>query len=261
MIKLIMADMDGTLLDDSKSLSHNFWEIEEKLAEKGILFAVASGRQFYNLIEKFDKIKDRMLFLAENGTYVYYKGKEIHVNPLDRVSAHKFLNIGRAIEGVNLILCGKNSAYVESSDSKFLAEARQFYKRIKTVNDLTEVDDDILKVTICDFKGAEKNAYHHFKEFEKDYKVAVAGKIWLDMTHVTANKGTAIRKIQNDFGISFDETMVFGDFLNDMEMMQSAKHSYAMKNAHPEIIKASAFVTQFDNNNNGVMETISRLCL
>ena len=255
-----MADMDGTLLDDSKSLSHNFWEIEEKLADKGIIFSVASGRQFYNLIEKFDKIKDRMLFLAENGTYVFYKGKEIHVNPLDKVSADKFLKIGRQIEGANLILCGKNSAYVESSDSKFLAEAQQFYKRIKRVNDLTEVEDDVLKVTVCDFKGAEKNAYHHFKEYEKEYKVAVAGKIWLDMTNVTANKGTAIQMIQKELGISFEETMVFGDFLNDMEMMQSGKHSYAMKNAHPEIIKASAFVTQFDNNNNGVMETISKVC-
>lgn len=253
--------MDGTLLDDTKSLSHNFWEIEEKLADKGIIFSIASGRQFYNLIEKFDKIKDRLLFLAENGTYVYYKGKELHVNPLDKVSADKFIGIGRSIEGVNLILCGKESAYVESPDSKFLSEARHFYKRIKIVNDLTEVEDDILKVTVCDFKGAENNAYHYFKEYEKDYKVAVAGKIWLDMTHLTANKGSAIKRIQEELGISFDETMVFGDFLNDLEMMQSAKHSYAMKNAHPEIIKASAFVTRYDNNNNGVMETISRVCL
>ena len=253
--------MDGTLLDDEKNLPVDFWEKEAELHEKGILFAIASGRQYYNLAEKFERIKDRILILAENGTYVVHKGKEIHVNPMDHASAVNFLQIGRTIKGAHLILCCKNSAYVESQDVVFLAEMRQFYKKVEIVADLTKVEDIVLKVTVCDFSGAEANAYPYFKAFEQDYKVAVAGKIWLDMTHRTANKGTAIQTVQKELGISFDETMVFGDFLNDMEMMKSGKYSYAMKNAHPEILKASAFVTQHDNNENGVMETITQLCL
>ena len=55
--------------------------------------------------------------------------------------------------------------------------------------------------------------------------------------------------------------MVFGDYLNDLEMMQNAKYSYAMKNAHPEIIKVSNFVTKYDNNENGVVRTIRELGL
>jgi len=44
-------------------------------------------------------------------------------------------------------------------------------------------------------------------------------------------------------------------------MMQNAKYSYAMKNAHPEIIKVSNFVTKYDNNENGVVRTISEVGL
>jgi hydroxymethylpyrimidine pyrophosphatase-like HAD family hydrolase len=44
-------------------------------------------------------------------------------------------------------------------------------------------------------------------------------------------------------------------------MLQAAKFSYAMKNAHPEIIKTANYITEFDNNNNGVLEVIKKLCL
>ena len=53
--------------------------------------------------------------------------------------------------------------------------------------------------------------------------------------------------------------MAFGDFLNDYEMMEVAGHSYAMKNAHPEIKKISRYITEFDNDNNGVVDTIQKV--
>ncbi len=261
MIKLIISDMDGTLLNDDHQLHPHFWQMEEVLSKKGIMFSVASGRQYYKLESEFDRIKDRMLFFAENGTHVIHKGKELYINPLDRNAAMEFIDIGRGIEGVQLVLCGKESAYVESQDDKFISEIKKYYKRLKFVEDLHQVNDTILKVTICDFKGVEKNSYHSFKGFKTDYKVAIAASIFLDITSFTANKGDAIKGIQKELNISPDETLVFGDYLNDLEMMKNAKYSYAMKNAHPEIIEASKFITRFDNNENGVLKTIEELGL
>ncbi|MFO7720710.1 MAG: HAD hydrolase family protein, partial [Gillisia sp.] len=91
--------------------------------------------------------------------------------------------------------------------------------------------------------------------------VAIAANIFLDITSLTANKGNAIKGIQKELNISPDETLVFGDYLNDLEMMQNTKNSYAMKNARPEIIGASCFITLFDNNENGVLKTIAQLGL
>lgn len=261
MIKLIVTDMDGTLLNDKHDIPSDFWETEELLNNKGILVAVASGRQYYNLESKFERIKDRMIFFAENGTCVMHKGKELFLNALDKDAAMNFIEIGRNIEGAQLVLCGKESAYIESIDKSFYREIKQYYERLEIVEDLKKVEDTFLKVTICDFKGVEENSYLNFKEFENNFKVAIAADIFLDITSLTANKGTAIKKIQESLKISPDETLVFGDYLNDLEMMQNAGHSYAMKNAHPEIISVSKFVTEFSNNENGVLKTIELLGL
>jgi Cof subfamily protein (haloacid dehalogenase superfamily) len=261
MIKLIVTDMDGTLLNDQHEIHPDFWKIEEELTKKGIMFSVASGRQFYNLESKFERIKERMLFFAENGTYVLHKGKELYINSLDAKAAREFIDIGRKLEDTQLILCGKESAYIEYNDEEFIREIKQYYERLIVVKDLKEVEDTILKVTICDYRGVEANSYHSFKSFENDFKVAIAADIFLDITSRTANKGNAIKGIQKELNITPEETLVFGDYLNDLEMMQNTMNSYAMKNAHPEIILASKFITAFSNNENGVLKTIAQLGL
>ena len=261
MIKLIVTDVDGTLLNDNHELHPDFWEVEEQLTRNGILFSIASGRQFYNLESKFDKIKHRTMFFAENGTYVSHQGKELYVNPIEKEAAREFIKLGRSLENTQLVLCGKNSAYIETTDEDFINEISKFYERLQVVEDLTKVDDTYLKVTLCNFDGVEDNTFPHFVDYTDKYKVAIAAKVFIDITALDANKGNAIRGIQEKLGISPEETLVFGDYLNDLEMMKVARHSYAMKNAHPEILEASNFITSHDNNNNGVLRTIQSLGL
>lgn len=201
------------------------------------------------------------MFFSENGTHVVYQGKDLHVDPLDRNAAIEFVKAGRKLEDTFIVLCGKSSAYIECDDQKFIAEVKQYYERLELVEDLTKVEDLFLKVTLCNFKGVEEHTLPHFEGFTSDFKVAVAARIFIDITSATANKGNAIEKIQKKFNISPEETLVFGDYLNDLEMMQNAKYSYAMKNAHPGIIKASTYITNFDNNENGVIKTVVELGL
>lgn len=260
-IKLIVSDLDGTLLDSNHNLPTDFWGIEQQLADKNILFAIASGRQLFNIISLFDRIKERTLFLAENGTFAYYKGEELFINDLPKRNAIEFIKIGRTVKDGYVILCGKKSAYVENTDESFLTEVRKYYTKLQIVDDLTQVDDVVLKVTICDFNDVPTNSYLYFKEFENDFKVAISGLIWLDVTSFTANKGVAIEIIQKKLAISKEETMVFGDFLNDLEMMETAEFSFAMKNAHKDIIEISNYTTDFDNNTNGVTQTIEKYLL
>jgi Cof subfamily protein (haloacid dehalogenase superfamily) len=262
MTKLIVTDMDGTLLDDTLKLPDDIWEVVEQLRQKGILFAVASGRQYHTLAHIFDRIKEDLLFIAENGTYVVYKNELIFSHPLDKGAVAKFVEVGRQIPGLNLMTCGTETAYIEkATDERFLKEARSYYEKLEVVDDLAKVDADILKFTICDLAGSEKNAYPFYKPFEKDYKVAVSGKIWMDIMPLGANKGTALTKMQQKLGITDAETIVFGDYLNDEEMMRAATNSYAMANAHQEIIRISKFKTRFDNNRNGVIDTLKSLGL
>lgn len=259
MIKFIATDMDGTLLNSKKELSSEFYDVFEELKKRNILFAAASGRQYYTLAKEFNDIKEDMLFIAENGTFVVYKGKELVVNGLDRELANELIRIGRTIENSNVVLCGKNSAYVESSDERFLGEVRKYYERCEIVDDLEKVDDTVLKVTMCDFNGSEENSNKYFDKYRDELQVTVSGDIWLDITAGGVNKGVAIKEIQDLLGIDFKETMVFGDYLNDLEMMESAYHSYAMENAHEDLKKVSRFITHKNNDEDGVMHQIKEV--
>ena len=258
MIKLIASDMDGTLLNSNNEINEEFFEVFNKLKEKNIIFAAASGRQYYNLVKRFEKISDDIMFIAENGTFVAYKGKEILVNSLEREVANQLIKIGRTIDNAYVILCGKKSAYIEERDERLVKETKKYYERYEIVEDLTRVEDDILKVTICDFSGSEFNSNNYYKEYWDKLQVTVSGERWLDITSKGVNKGVAIEKVQEIFDINPKETMVFGDYLNDLEMMKKAYYSYAMENAHEDLKKVSNFIAK-SNNDNGVVETIKEV--
>ncbi|MGM9986403.1 MAG: Cof-type HAD-IIB family hydrolase [Bacillaceae bacterium] len=261
MIKLIATDMDGTFLNDKNQFPINFEEIFAQLKEKNILFSAASGRQYYNLEKRFEAYKNDMLFIAENGTYVMYKGKELFSNTVDHKVAMELIDVARTIDGVAIVICGKKAAYIETDDKKVLEEVDKYYARREIVDDVKKIEDDILKVTLLDFQGAEHHSMPYFEMYKESLQVTVGGYIWLDIMNGGANKGVAIQKVQQLLNISYDETMVFGDYLNDLEMMENAYHSYAMVNAHEQLKQAARFETALTNNENGVMATIQEKVL
>ena len=77
MIKLIATDLDGTLLNREKKLPDDIFDVIDALDKKGILFAAASGRQMASLERLFAPVREKMIFIAENGAYVKYKDEEI----------------------------------------------------------------------------------------------------------------------------------------------------------------------------------------
>ena len=258
MIKLIVTDLDGTLLNSHHEIPADFWALEEKLRSKNIQLAIASGRQYYNIEALFEPIKEHILILAENGTFVKQNDKELFVNEMNIDEARKFIEIGRKIPNSYMILCGKNAAYVDNPEKDFFNTVHQYMERLVVVPDLMQVEDTILKVTVCDFDNAERNSYPHFIPYINQYKVAVAGHFFIDITPMNSNKGEAVKRTQELYNIGYEETMVFGDMLNDLEMMQAAQYSFAMKNAHPQIKETAQNITEFDNNEDGVVREIQR---
>ena len=258
-IRLIACDMDGTLLDDDDAIHDEFWPLIDELHERGVVFCPASGRQYYNLLERFEPIADEVVFIAENGTYVVRAGQELSSDCLDRQVARELIGVARGLNAngadVGAVLCGKASAYIERTDAPFLAEVDKYYHRLELVDDLDGVDDDILKVAIYDFVSSEEVSAPAFAHFRATHQVVVSGEHWLDVMDLHANKGSGIRHIQQALGITRDQTMVFGDFLNDLEMMDEATYSFAMANAHPELAARARFRAP-GNTDNGVVRTI-----
>ena len=260
-IKLVAADMDGTLLNSRHELSDKFYPLFKEMRSKNVLFAAASGRQYFNLVNIFGTISDDIIFIAENGSYVVYKGEELLVQAMSPELTMQQLVEARQLHGVYPILCGKSKAYVESDDPEFLKNVEMYYDEYKIVDNLLQVTgDEFLKIALCDFDGAEQNSYQHFKEKMDRLQVKISGTIWLDISHKLANKGRAIKVLQDKFNITPDETMVFGDYLNDLEMMQAATYSFAMENAHGDIKSVARYAAK-SNNDNGVIEILEQMVL
>ena len=255
MIKLIATDMDGTFLNDRHQFPADFREVFRQMKEQGIIFGAASGRQYHNLESLFEKEKDDMFFIAENGTYVVYKGKELFSCTIDKKYVSRLIEIARTIDDVHIVVCTKKAAYVEDTDERVMQEVRKYYAKRAVVEDLNEVEDDVLKIALLDLKGAESNSLHYFRELQNELKITVSGLVWLDIMPLDANKGIALQKVQEYFGVSAQTTMVFGDYMNDLEMLQNAYYNYAMANAHDEIKKIARFEAK-SNNESGVTETI-----
>ena len=254
-IRLIAADLDGTLVDDAKRIHDEFWPLVDELHRRGVTFCPASGRQYFNLLQLFEDVAADVVFIAENGTYVVADGRELSSDCMSLDVARQVVVRVRAIPMSGAVLCGKKSAYVERTDGAFVAQVRPYYTRLAIVHDLLDVEDEILKVAVYDFVSSEQNAGPRLQEFGATHQVAISGAHWVDVMSPTANKGHALRDVQRRLGVTPDQTMAFGDFLNDLEMMGAATHSFAMANAHPSL-KARARWTAPTNNANGVVRTI-----
>jgi Cof subfamily protein (haloacid dehalogenase superfamily) len=262
-IRLIAADMDGTLLDDDGELHDHFWPLIDELHRRGVLFCPASGRQYQKLLERFADVADEVVFVAENGTYVVHQGQEISSDCLSLGEARLIIDRVRdAVAGgvdAGAVLCGKRGAYIDRVDERFTEAVGGFFARLEQVPDmLAVVDDDVLKVSIYDFGSAESGIAPLVADFVASHNVTVSSEHWVDITSATANKGAAIEALQRAYGISPAQTMVFGDFLNDLQMMDTAEWSFAMGNAHP-LLKARARYLAPTNTENGVVRTISAL--
>ncbi|MGW1543299.1 Cof-type HAD-IIB family hydrolase [Streptomyces sp. NPDC002309] len=261
-IRLVVTDMDGTLLDDDKRLPAGLWEVLELLRERGVLFSPASGRQYATLAREFARAAEGMVFIAENGTYVVRDGVELSSDTLTPAVVEDVVQEVRrlAADGVDVgaVVCGKRSAYVERADEPFLAEVRKYYVEHRVVDDVTAVDDDILKVALHDFGPVERLTAPALARFAATHQVVVSGAHWVDIMNRTADKGAAVRRLQRELGITPAQTVVFGDYLNDLEMLDTAEWSYAMANAHPEVVRRARHLAP-SNTDNGVLRTLTRL--
>ena len=261
-IRLIVTDMDGTLLDDDKRMPAGLGDMLGLLRERGILFTPASGRQYATLEQDFAGLAEGMVFIAENGTYVVRDGRELSSDPVAPETAAEVVAAVRRLAAsgvdVGVVVCGKRSAYVERTDAAFLAEVRRYYLLSEIVDDACAVDDDVIKVALHTFGSAERDVAPAFAGFTRTHQVVVSGERWVDIMNRTANKGAALRRLQGELGITPAQTMAFGDYLNDLEMLDAAEWSFAMTGAHPEVIRRARHLAP-SNDENGVLRTIARV--
>lgn len=259
-IRLVAIDMDGTLLDADHEVPATFWPLLAELDVRGITVCPASGRQLATLVRQMGEHAPRLCFIAENGGYVVRRDEELSADVVDAGVVVRIVEAVRALAGsgadVGVVVCGKRSAYIERHDAAFVDECDRYYALLARVEDLTTIEDEVLKVAVFDFGDAAATTEPALAPFRDTQQVVVSGQHWVDVMNPTTHKGTALRAIQRELGVSREQTMAFGDYLNDLELLDAAAWSYAMADAHPDVRERARFVAP-GNDANGVVRTIA----
>lgn len=258
MIKFIAVDMDGTLLDSDKNLPPRFTENIKKLNDMGIVFAPASGRQYYSLKCQFEELDLDFIYIAENGAIVVEDGEIVSMDCLDGDVAKDIISKVRNISTASIILCCEDYSYSEKIvGDHFIKNAQMYYKKFKLVDDLIPLCDtkSILKIAIFDPISPDKNVKQVLPSYDGLAEIIVSGDEWVDAMKPGVSKGSAIKRIKEKYGFKSSECMCFGDYMNDYKMLLECDESYAMKNAHEELKKIAKYIAP-SNDENGVMRVI-----
>ncbi len=265
MIRLVASDLDGSLLDDNKNLPADFWQVLEKLKEKGIVFVVASGRDFDATANAFGhRIKDT-LWICNNGANIYKEGVQIISHSLTKEQVCRTLDIVKNIPDTNPILFTEDCSYTCPGCKGFMEWRQAPYSQMKWVNSFEDLyrlaeKEEIFKISVYDGSGnIENHCYPPVAaEFKNECGVYISGDIWVDIVNLAASKGKALKEVQAMLDITKEETMAFGDYYNDEALLDAAGYPFVMDKG-VDLLKSKFSGRAGDNNKGGVTKTIRKV--
>ncbi len=178
--------------------------------------------------------------------------------PLSNTSKNKVLDILEKVDNIHPVLCGKAGAHLLGTSHKFVDKLKEYYTEFEIIENLKKYEGEVLKIAVFHFESSEKYIYPAVRHLEGSMKVKISGENWVDISSRNAHKGFALQKIQELHNISPSETLAFGDYNNDLEMLALADFSFAMENAHPNVKQATNYSTS-SNNDFGVERILEKL--
>ena len=257
-IKLVVTDMDGTLLNSNHEVSSRFFDIFKQLQQQNIQFVAASGRPYYSIVKKLEPIKDDIIIIAENGGLVIENDKVMLSNIIKTDKLLELYNLVSNIEDTYPIFCTKNQAFILKASDELIKTFSEYYSNYTVIDSFEEITDDVIKIALYHTTDSETHIFPFVQHLKPEFSVVVSGNHWVDISEAITNKGHAITFLQKMNNIKPSETMAFGDYNNDLELLKCAKYSFAMANAHPNV-KAVANYSTESNNNFGVERILEAL--
>ena len=239
MIRLVACDIDGTLLQNGSTAIDPavFYQIR-RLAEKGIGFCPASGRQYSSLRRLFAPVADELCYICENGAVVFGPGAAGPVLSKTAMGQAAALALCREIldrPECEVLISGVNTSYLCPKAEDVVVQVRDFVgNRVALLSAPEEVPEEIVKVSAFCRTGAAGVEPLLAPRWRERFRVAVAGEPWLDFT--LADKGTGLRQLCRCLGISPGEVAAFGDNYNDVPLLETAGTAYLMATAHRPLL-------------------------
>ena len=241
MIKLIASDLDDTILPEGTfDLNPEYYDVILRLKEKGILFAASSGRHYSSIAKLLAPVKDDIVILAGNGSCVMWEGKPLCVREIPYETYLHALEDMREANPDIILTDHPDCVYTDTDNEEMFRWVHDGYRvELHRCEDLSTVGAPVLKTAMFVSSDAAQYAGKLNRSYSEELNVMAAGAHWVDLVVKGVDKGSALGMVQEQLGISRQETIAFGDNGNDIGMLKLAGYSYAVGNAREEV-KAAA---------------------
>jgi len=224
-IRLVVADLDGTLLNSQHEITPFTEKMIRAAQAQGVLFTVATGKTFPSTVDVIKQFAIDIPVICGNGTQVFAPdGTLLHEDPIPQ---------DYALEAIDL------------------AQARGFAPIIYTAKGLMRQDPS----EVVRFQQ------ELLRVFDGRAQIVNSGLLSLvEVMPCGVTKGTALVHILEHVGLDLEETMCLGDNCNDLDMIRRAGIGVAMGHAPPDVRQYADYVTG-TNDEDGVAHAIQRLVL
>lgn len=257
-VRIVFVDLDGTLKDNEEKVSIRNKKIFERLADKGIIVVLATGRSLQDAMTYSKQFSTSNYVISSNGAEIYnYVTKEtIYKSVISREDVLKISELVKKYELFFIANCldktYTNKQYNESGK--------------KIITSLDEIEEDISQIIIESFDLDKMKLFRkdfgnveHLKISNKSRNPETSKKIlFYDITCDDVSKGNAVKTLCNYLKINIDKTMAIGDSNNDIEMLRTVKIKVAMNNATEELKKEANYIT-LSNEQEGVAIILEKL--
>jgi len=269
-IKLVVFDLDGTLLNSQSKVSNESQFAIDLLKEKGIRIAIASGRIF-SMIKHFSEslgLKD--FIISSNGAAIDDLStnqplQQLFTNPEDAKKVVEFC-VKNHIE-CNILK--RDACYFQPYSKRidrfnlYNKHARQVHSNeIEIVLYEQGIDDysKIEKLLIYEMDSTQTNSVIEYVRKNTKLIHMSSGEGYTDVSSPGVSKGHAVKKIAEHMNISLDHVCVFGDYDNDVSMFEIAGLAIAMANGSSKALENADFIT-LSNDDEGIAHAIKELLL
>lgn len=270
MIKIVFFDIDGTLTSKGNYIPESTVKAIGKLKENNIEVVIASGRPAI-LLEDIAKKLNVDSYISMNGQYIVYRGEVIERNPLPMASVDRLVDFANNRDD-GLIICTEDELIINSRislnpESWFLKFIKKFSflvpksiemkirkKAMKEKINKSDYENKEIYMVNLNVQQMKEEAYR--QEFE-EFHFTRANKEAMDVVNQGVSKAKGIEKLLKYLKMNREDTMAFGDGLNDLEMIKYAGIGIAMENGFEELKKNADYVTD-SVFNDGIMKGLKK---
>jgi Cof subfamily protein (haloacid dehalogenase superfamily) len=262
-IRLMLADVDGTLVTQDKVLTDRTIAAVHRLHDAGILFAITSGRPPRGMAMLVEPLDLQTPIAAFNGgllvdrdmTVIEQRVVPKHlVTPITALMASFDLSVW-LYRGADWYVPDPKGPHVDRE-----AWTVKFEPRVMT--SMEGLTDDVAKIVGVsdDHDAVSKASAAAHARFGDHVTAAASQPYYLDVTHPEANKGAVVRYLAQRYKLSGDEIATIGDMPNDVSMFEHSGLSIAMGNADLQVQRAAGQVTA-TNEEEGFADAVERFVL